>query len=873
MATLQPIIDAIKNAIDWLTSAIVDGVSWVMKKIPGVIKSAGGWAKSIIDFIANIVDGITWLPRQFAKMWESVVPMLLEGIRTITIPLQKLFNAVGLESWGNKLNSVLTSLSDSAKTFGSNIESGMLAAGQAVRNLGTSIQNTLSNLGSAMEYSANLRERELQLTKDQRDANVELAESENKVASARREYNEAMASGDTVRAAEALNKIEKEANEQARIRTDIEQRKLNIMNEYAALTANSAQDNEAISKQQVALINVQTRAQQDLANAARMRARLEREITKQGRAASKETRDALKQARKAEQAAMRQRQKELADAIKAEQKLTKEQQQHSKESVQQTEDIIKQYEKDYSEFDKYERLKLDLAKQLNVLTKKQQVDYENARYKGEQDLNERILQEYKKLLDDETVLENDKNKIRAKIHDLTLKTMTNSIQHDVNLAKIDAENLNELVKRLDTQLKTMTSEALTESQRMMNEELIALNEQYSKNEISNREYLKRLENIREEHQNRLNKIELDGAQQRAQNSKTIFDNYIQNIQDRYKNILTIISNAETELDRVIDEEYETESPDTNRIDAARQTYNTLLSIYESGENGITNILSTLLEVRSNILKDGESSLSQEMQTYISELSLAFAIDESDIRSNVDSMLKHLSEILHINLDEMLQMWQNYITNRNDVISTSNEQQVKLNTDAAKDAIKGQENQLKAMQKVTQQMARTMSAVSDYWQNSIEMRLEAGEISKEQAEAEFERLKQFNIAQAVVDTIAGSLSAYMSVWKESSLPLWSKIAMSVLLGAQTLASGYTQIRQIQAQTLSGAGASVTGSGTNVIVSNATPLLNEQQDINRLDEIAYSNMAANEQQDIRVYVVESDITEAQNRHKVKVNESTF
>ena len=48
-----------------------------------------------------------------------------------------------------------------------------------------------------------------------------------------------------------------------------------------------------------------------------------------------------------------------------------------------------------------------------------------------------------------------------------------------------------------------------------------------------------------------------------------------------------------------------------------------------------------------------------------------------------------------------------------------------------------------------------------------------------------------------------------------------------------------------------------------------LLNEAQDLNELDAMYVTG----QQKDTRVYVLESDITNAQNNRKVRVTESTF
>ena len=111
---------------------------------------------------------------------------------------------------------------------------------------------------------------------------------------------------------------------------------------------------------------------------------------------------------------------------------------------------------------------------------------------------------------------------------------------------------------------------------------------------------------------------------------------------------------------------------------------------------------------------------------------------------------------------------------------------------------------------------------------------------------------------------------MSVWAADSgiHSVWAKIAMSAALGIQTLATGYAQVQKIRNTTFGGGGS---GSAQPTIITGAaTPLLNEAQDLNELDAMYVTGRPP---QDTRVYVLESDITNAQNNRKVRVTESTF
>ncbi len=129
-------------------------------------------------------------------------------------------------------------------------------------------------------------------------------------------------------------------------------------------------------------------------------------------------------------------------------------------------------------------------------------------------------------------------------------------------------------------------------------------------------------------------------------------------------------------------------------------------------------------------------------------------------------------------------------------------------------------------------------------------------------------KAFAIAGATIDMYAGAAA----VWKDPSLPtLWSKIAGI----ATVMATGLTQIAQIRKVEIpkvragNGRSAGINSTPTAVPQPMAvltSPIIETQASLNAADVDRLT-------QENRVYVVESDITEAQNRVKVVENESSY
>lgn len=177
--------------------------------------------------------------------------------------------------------------------------------------------------------------------------------------------------------------------------------------------------------------------------------------------------------------------------------------------------------------------------------------------------------------------------------------------------------------------------------------------------------------------------------------------------------------------------------------------------------------------------------------------------------------------------------------------------------------------MKIAQQLSRSVANVMGTVADIMQENIEQKVKRGEISEEEAEKEFENIKKLQIAEAIINTLTGALQAQLSVWAPGSgiHSVWAKIAMSAALGIQTLTAGYAQVQKIRNTTFGGSGSGAAQ--PTIITGAATPLLNEAQDLNELDAMYVTG----QQPDTRVYVLESDITNAQNNKKVRVSESTF
>lgn len=129
------------------------------------------------------------------------------------------------------------------------------------------------------------------------------------------------------------------------------------------------------------------------------------------------------------------------------------------------------------------------------------------------------------------------------------------------------------------------------------------------------------------------------------------------------------------------------------------------------------------------------------------------------------------------------------------------------------------------------------------------------------------------AFAIMETIINTLQSIMGIWAGySEMGPWGVAAAAVQTAAVT-ATGIATIAKMKSTTKesAGSGASVSAPQTSApTMTSVSPLLNEQDDLNRLEAYGQSTQA---QQNIRCYVVEQDISDAQNKVQVVEDNVTF
>lgn len=132
-------------------------------------------------------------------------------------------------------------------------------------------------------------------------------------------------------------------------------------------------------------------------------------------------------------------------------------------------------------------------------------------------------------------------------------------------------------------------------------------------------------------------------------------------------------------------------------------------------------------------------------------------------------------------------------------------------------------------------------------------------------------KDFAIMETTISTLTGAIDAYKSM---AGIPYVGPVLGAIAAAAVT-AAGVANIAKIKSTTKESSGnASISSPQVQVpSMTEVSPLLDETADLNRLEQSNVEGDSSRQEQNIRCYVVESDITTMQNKVSVVEDNATF
>lgn len=182
-----------------------------------------------------------------------------------------------------------------------------------------------------------------------------------------------------------------------------------------------------------------------------------------------------------------------------------------------------------------------------------------------------------------------------------------------------------------------------------------------------------------------------------------------------------------------------------------------------------------------------------------------------------------------------------------------------------------QNMSSSLQGIASSITDVLSSVSDIIMSNAEAQLEAGEITEEEYNRQFEKSKAIQIATATINTIAGALGAFMGITKDTGG--WG-IAFAIAQATAVFASGMAEIQKIKNTKPNSSNSGGADGRYAEVTPNQTSDYNPTLIQNVTNGQETEDLAnALSKTPIKAYVVESDITNAQSKAQQRSMESTF
>lgn len=161
-------------------------------------------------------------------------------------------------------------------------------------------------------------------------------------------------------------------------------------------------------------------------------------------------------------------------------------------------------------------------------------------------------------------------------------------------------------------------------------------------------------------------------------------------------------------------------------------------------------------------------------------------------------------------------------------------------------------------------------VADAWESSIKSQVESGKISEEEGKKQFEQVKALETAVAIINTLSAGVAAFKGITEATGG--WG-LAAAIANMIATVGVGMAQVAKIQSTQLGTTSTQVTS----VATPNLGSIVNEYQPqyvSNITNTTEMDNLAnALQKNPIKAYVVESDVTNAQDLSRQRQEETSW
>ena len=833
MAAFQPIVDAFNRALGWMAEGLAKVAQWLGEQLPAAFQYSGKFINWFISLIGNIVTAALYLPTVFAKVFDSVTNTFKKGISLIVGTVSDLLDVVGL---GDSLHKVQRNIDKftfnvggSLEKFSGNVKKWFDNAGKSVENFGKKWAATTDT------YIKKAKEMD-DLEDNIREQQVRNAESALKVAQLRKAAAE---ESDPKKRLELLKQVDEEIVKNGKEQVDLAKRQYELAKWYADQAPNSEADNDRLARLKASVAQTEATYTQSLVKISKQETTLQEALKKQAEAkTTNEKKEAEKQVKIAE------------DALKAKLKA-------AQEYVNNYNTLISNIQSESSSKVAQVKSEKELIESMGLMTPDKAREYQNQMYDIQKEGLDRIIKETEKALSSEEITDEQRLQLQVKYSGLIIQTLT---QENANKKALNKITLDEINKDTEDKLKE-------------------LQDTYKKTDVI-RGYIDQLKDIDPEYQEQvLNVLSLSDDDKSLISSS--FEALSTDVKEKILDAMQIDSGAKKRMLEnvsVTDEDKELILSNLQGLSKDVQTeIINMLTVDPAVKEQLLTSLSITDEEKEQILgslrayKDDNLSLDIEEEDQEHEHQMRMLEIQFERLQAIRDKFGEDSEYFKEAQKEYNQSYEDEEKRHSNVM-------IGLYNKTSKASKKSVKEQIDITTKLMKGTASLMGGIADIMKANIDQKVENGEISEEEAEKEFERVKALQIAEATINTLAGAITAYTTA--QSLGPIAGKIVGAINAAAVT-AMGIAQIQQIKQQKYNSSGnisspsAGGAGSVQTVDFQNVSvnPLLDPEKDAAALREAERERDRAEQPKEQRVVILQSDLEDSAKQVEIRQNQSTF
>lgn len=475
MSALEPIFNAITNAIDFLASKLVDLISWAMSKVPEVIKFSSKVTQTIGDGIAAIVKAVTFLPSVFNKVFSQISKIVLGGLTVLSNNVAKVLDSIGLDSIASKMKSTMATVSNV-------VTKGFEISGKVIDGAATKMQNFFDlavkgtdKLAAQMAKAQVERKKAIDLEQAMDEEVVKTAQSELKQAKLREQIAQ---TNDPKERIKYQKQLRAEIEATGKRQVELAKQQYQQAKYYASLAPNSKAENDYLDQLQANVIKTEAAYNNAMAS-------VDKQVTKNEKT--------LTSTAKAEQA---QRLKDLDDYVKS-----------ANESIAQIgSDATAKINKLNSD--------KELLASNGQLTPEQQKYFEDERYKIISDSIQKQKIKYNELFDSKKLTAEQELTLRSKYNALLYQEQVEANNHQKALNEIWLNNRKKAYEQDVKNRKASDASNSTKATMEYTVDYVGVSEKYLSGEITYEAYEQKITELQEQYaEQRLNaQIESDNLQ-------------------------------------------------------------------------------------------------------------------------------------------------------------------------------------------------------------------------------------------------------------------------------------------------------------------------------------------------------------------------